>query len=145
MAQTGQAGRGAAARAGGGAGCWRSRLALRDHAGRWPGSASTIFPKHGLPDEDFVGYRIASPAEIDAVLCEAVVAIDANVLLDLYRFQPRTSRDLIKTLRSLGDRLVVPHQAFLEFWRQRQHSEDGPGGARRDRADGVAWPRVFEC
>ena len=86
---------------------------------------------HGLYDEDFIGYKIASSAELDAALHEAVVAIDANVLLDLYRFRPQTSQDLIKTLRSLGDRLVVPHQALREFWRRRQHAEDSPSAATK--------------
>jgi PIN like domain len=86
---------------------------------------------HGLYDGDFVGYKIASSAELDAALREAVVAVDANVLLDLYRLPPRTSRDLIKTLRSLGDRLVVPHQALRESWRRRQRAQDSPGGATR--------------
>jgi hypothetical protein len=80
----------------------------------------------GLYDGDFVGFKIASSAEGDAALREAVVAVDANVLLDLYRFRPQTSRDLINTLRSLGDRLVVPHQALREFWRRRQRSRDSP-------------------
>ena len=46
-------------------------------------------PMHGLYDGDFIGYKIASQAEVDAALREAVVAVDANVLLDLYRFRPR--------------------------------------------------------
>jgi hypothetical protein len=86
---------------------------------------------HGLYDGDFVGYKIASSAEIETALREAVVAVDANVLLDLYRFRPKTSQDLIKTLRSLGDRLVVPHQALREFWRRRQRAHDSPGIATR--------------
>jgi PIN like domain len=86
---------------------------------------------HGLYDGDFVGFKIASSAELDAALREAVVAVDANVLLDLYRFRRQTSRDLIKTFRSLGDRLVVPHQALLEFWRRRQRAEDSPGPATK--------------
>jgi hypothetical protein len=92
---------------------------------------------YGLYDGDFVGYKIASPAELEAALREAVVAIDANVLLDLYRFRFQTSRDLIKTLRSLGDRLVVPHQALREFWRRRQRSQDSPGGATRAAIDAL--------
>lgn len=90
---------------------------------------------HGLYDGDFVGYKIASSADLDAALREAVVAVDANVLLDLYRFRPQTSRDLIRTLRSLGDRLVVPHQALREFWRRRQRAEDGPGPATKAAAE----------
>ena len=92
---------------------------------------------HGLYDGDFVGYKIASSAELDAALREAVVAVDANVLLDLYRFRPQTSRDLIKTLRSLGDRLVVPHQALREFWRRRQRAQDSPGGATKAATDAL--------
>jgi PIN like domain len=60
---------------------------------------------HGLYDGEFVGFKIASSEQLDAALREAVVAVDANVLLDLYRFRPQTSQDLIKTLKSLGDRL----------------------------------------
>jgi hypothetical protein len=86
---------------------------------------------HGLYDEDFVGYKIASPTELDAALREAVVAVDASVLLDLYRFRPQTSRDLIETLKSSGDRLVVPHQALREFWRRRQRAQDRSRADRR--------------
>src|SRR5262245_16947134 len=79
----------------------------------------------------------ASPAEADAALREAVVAVDASVLLDLYRFRPQTSRDLIETLRSLGDRLVVPHQALREFWRRRQRAHDSPAAATKVATDAL--------
>lgn len=85
----------------------------------------------GLYDGDFAGFKIATPDELDTALREAVVAVDANVLLDLYRFRPRTSQDLIKTLKGLGDRLVVPHQAIREFWRHRQRSPGSPRGATK--------------
>ncbi|MEU6789324.1 hypothetical protein ABZ912_59955 [Nonomuraea angiospora] len=39
---------------------------------------------NGLYDGEFAGFKIASPEELDSALREAVVAIDANVLLDLY-------------------------------------------------------------
>jgi len=38
---------------------------------------------NGLYDGEFVGFKIASSDEIDTALREAVVAIDANVLLDV--------------------------------------------------------------
>jgi len=47
----------------------------------------------GLYDGDFVGFRRPGGDEIDAALAEAVVAIDANVLLNLYRF---SSTDLAR-------------------------------------------------
>ena len=86
---------------------------------------------NGLYDGEFAGFKIASPEELDTALREGIVAVDANVLLDLYRFRPQTSQDLIKTLKSLGDRLVVPHQALREFWRRRQRSQDSPRGATK--------------
>lgn len=93
---------------------------------------------NGLYDGEFAGFQIASPEELDTALREAVVAIDANVLLDLYRFRPQTSQDLIKTLNSLDDRLVVPHQALREFWRRRQRSQDSPRGATKMATDALA-------
>ena len=93
---------------------------------------------HGLYDGEFIGFKIASSQEIDVALREAVVAVDANVLFDLYRFRPQTSKDLIKTLKSLGDRLVVPHQAIREFWRRRQRSQDSPRGATKTATDALA-------
>jgi hypothetical protein len=92
---------------------------------------------HGLYDGDFFGYKIASSAELDIALGEAVVAVDASVLLDLYRFRSRTSRDLIQTLMGLGDRLVVPHQALREFWRRRQRVQDSPAGATKVATDAL--------
>jgi hypothetical protein len=92
---------------------------------------------NGLYDGEFIGFRIASSDELDTALREAIVAVDANVLFDLYRFRPQTSQDLIKTLKSVGDRLVVPHQALREFWRRRQRSQDSPRGATKTATDAL--------
>lgn len=57
---------------------------------------------NGLYDGEFVGFKMTCSEELDAALREAVVAIDANVLLDLYRFRPqRTVRGLM-SLSSAG-------------------------------------------
>lgn len=93
---------------------------------------------NGLYDGEFAGYKIASQEELDTALREAIVAVDANVLLDLYRFRSQTSSDLIKVLKSLGDRLVVPHQALREFWRHRQRSQASPRGATKSATDALA-------
>jgi hypothetical protein len=92
---------------------------------------------HGLYDGEFIGFKVASSEQLNAALRDAVVAVDANVLLDLYRFRPQTSQDLIKTLKTLGDRLVVPHQALREFWRRRQRSQDSPRSATKTATDAV--------
>jgi PIN like domain len=83
----------------------------------------------GFYDGDFIGFRTPASSEVDTALREAVVAVDANVLLNLYRFRAQTSQDLIKILERLGDRLVVPHQALREFWRHRQRSAASPQSA----------------
>jgi len=50
---------------------------------------------------------------------EATFAVDASVLLDLYRFSQEARGGLLEVLRSFGDRLWVPHQVAFEFHRNR--------------------------
>jgi hypothetical protein len=95
----------------------------------------------GLYDGEFVGFRVATAVELDTALREAVVAVDANVLLDLYRFRPQTSQDLIKILSGVGDRLVVPHQALREFWRRRHRTQDSPRFAAEAASDALVRPK----
>ena len=72
----------------------------------------------GIFDE-FPGYRLPSDSEKDSALQNALVVLDANVLLNLYRYNHSTRDDLFDVLRGFGDRLWVPHQAMREFWRNR--------------------------
>jgi hypothetical protein len=72
----------------------------------------------GIFDE-FPGYRLPSDREKDSALHNALVVLDANVLLNLYRYNDSTRDDLFEVLRGFGDRLWVPHQAMREFWRNR--------------------------
>jgi hypothetical protein len=51
----------------------------------------------------------------------ATFAFDANVLLDVYRFSPETSGALLGVIEKLGDRAWAPHQAALEYQRQRHN------------------------
>lgn len=100
---------------------------------------------HGLYDGEFAGFKAPSSKQLDGALRDAIVAVDANVLLDLYRFRPQTSQDLITVLQELGDRLVVPHQALREFWRRRQRSLDSPRRATREAADALAKSGRSAC
>lgn len=81
---------------------------------------------HGSPEQGnvgiydaFPGYRLPVDAEIDRALKSALVAVDANVLLNLYRYNEDTTKDLLGVFKMIGDRLWVPHQAIREFWRNR--------------------------
>ncbi|MEV1115776.1 PIN-like domain-containing protein [Actinosynnema sp. NPDC049800] len=67
----------------------------------------------------FPGYRRPSEDELADALRSALVVVDANVLLNLYRYNESTRDDLLGLLRGVGDRLWVPHQVMREFWRNR--------------------------
>jgi len=67
----------------------------------------------------FSDFYPPSDAEYKRIWGEAVIVLDTNVLLNLYRL-PSTARDeLIKVLELLQDRLWIPHQVGLEFQRRR--------------------------
>src|SRR6266571_2572433 len=68
-----------------------------------------IFPAFFRPSE--VGYK--------ALWKDAVFAIDANVVLNLYRYSTETRKQLEATLSALKPRLFIPHQAAREFLRNR--------------------------
>ena len=62
----------------------------------------------GIYDE-FPGYRLPSDDELNDALQSALVVVDTNVLLNLYRYNESTRNDLLEVLRQLGNRLWVPH------------------------------------
>jgi predicted nucleic acid-binding protein len=50
---------------------------------------------------------------------EAIVTVDANVLLNLYRYSSETRQELERSLRLVSDRIFIPHQAAKEFLNNR--------------------------
>ena len=69
--------------------------------------------------DDFAGHRVPDDSEVASALRSATVAVDTNVLLDLYRFSDATREAMLEVLVGLGERLFVPHQVMREFWRNR--------------------------
>jgi hypothetical protein len=69
--------------------------------------------------DDFAGHRVPDDGEVASALRSATVAVDTNVLLDLYRFSDATREAMLEVLVGLGERLFVPHQVMREFWRNR--------------------------
>lgn len=69
--------------------------------------------------DDFPGFRLPTDSELDSALRSALVVVDANVLLNLYRYNESTRDDLLGVLRHVGGRLWVPNQVIREFWRNR--------------------------
>ena len=68
----------------------------------------------------FEGYQTPSNEDYKRLLTSCLVVLDANVLLNLYRYDDAARDALIRVLEALGERLWVPHQVLVEFWRNRE-------------------------
>jgi hypothetical protein len=84
-----------------------------------PRTGETGSEPRGLYD-GFEAYRTPTENDYRNLLTAGLVVPDANVLLDLYRYDTPTRNDLLSVLGRLGDNLWVPHQVLLEFWRNRE-------------------------
>ena len=67
----------------------------------------------------FNGYYRPSDKEFDHIWETAAIALDANVLLNLYRYSTDTRDRLMSILKEFAPRLWLPHQAALEFHKNR--------------------------
>ncbi len=70
--------------------------------------------------DDFEGYRTPTLDEFHAVLTGGLVALDTNVLLNLYRYTDEARDDRFNVLERIREQLWVPHQALAEFWGSRE-------------------------
>ena len=69
--------------------------------------------------DQFAAYYPPDPERRREFITAGLVALDTNVLLDLYRMNTDAREDVVGLLRQLDVRLWVPHQAALEFHRNR--------------------------
>ena len=67
----------------------------------------------------FPGYYRPTATEFDDLWESGLIAVDANVLLSLYRYSPTTRKKLLRLFDRLRDRLWMPHQFASEFQRNR--------------------------
>jgi hypothetical protein len=67
----------------------------------------------------FRGYYRPSKAEFKKLWSEGLIIPDASLLLNLYRYSSSARSQLLDVLRKAGEQLWVPHQAALEFERNR--------------------------
>jgi hypothetical protein len=63
----------------------------------------------------FSGYYRPDEKEFSVLWKKCLFILDANVLLNLYRYPKKARRDLVKVLTLVNDRLWIPHQAALEY------------------------------
>jgi hypothetical protein len=61
----------------------------------------------------FPGYY--APEDFQQLWNEGTFVLDANVLLNLYRFPKSAAEDLLRVLGKVSSRLWLPHQAALEY------------------------------
>jgi PIN like domain len=67
----------------------------------------------------FPGYYRPSQSEFRKLWDKCIFVLDANVLLNVYRYSEETRNELLDILRKIESRLWVPHQAALEYQRNR--------------------------
>lgn len=67
----------------------------------------------------FLGYYPPTKEDRRVVYREGLISLDANALLDLYRFSHQARDEFFEVLEKLHLRLFVTHQAALEFYRNR--------------------------
>ncbi|WP_156758298.1 PIN-like domain-containing protein [Actinokineospora pegani] len=87
---------------------------------------------------DFEAYRPSTDAGFQEALREGVLAVDTNVLLNLYRYNKTTVQDLFKVLGAARERLFVPRQVLAEFWRSHQSVIGSLGSARKEATTALA-------
>ena len=67
----------------------------------------------------FPGYYRPTEKDFSNLWNSCIFVLDANVLLNLYRYSQETSKELIQILKQISNRLWVPHQAALEYQKNR--------------------------
>ncbi|NOU21066.1 MAG: DUF4935 domain-containing protein [Methyloglobulus sp.] len=67
----------------------------------------------------FIGHFRPTQDEFTQLWNESIFAIDANVLLNLYRYSSGTRNELEKALNQIKDKVFITHQAAKEFLKNR--------------------------
>jgi len=67
----------------------------------------------------FIGHFRPSKEEFSQLWEDSIFAVDANVLLNFYRYSPAARQELEKALIAIKDRVYIPHQAAKEFLKNR--------------------------
>jgi hypothetical protein len=67
----------------------------------------------------FYSYYKPTKKEFDEMWKEAIFVFDTNVLLDFYRYTPKTRIRLIDLIKYLQNRIWIPHQVAYEYHERR--------------------------
>lgn len=69
--------------------------------------------------KEFPGHFSGAAEDIEKIWEECIFVLDANVLLNLYRYSDFTCSKLLEVFEALSERLWVPHQVVLEYLNNR--------------------------
>jgi hypothetical protein len=69
--------------------------------------------------DEFWEYYPLTDEDIETINSDALVVLDANALLHSYRLSPSTAEAWLEMLEALAERVWIPHQAALEYQRNR--------------------------
>ncbi|WP_416056731.1 PIN-like domain-containing protein [Stenotrophomonas maltophilia] len=67
----------------------------------------------------FEGYYDPAESDIRALWADALIVLDTNVLLNLYRVPEKARKEIMNLLESQRERLWIPYQVAAEFQRNR--------------------------
>jgi hypothetical protein len=74
---------------------------------------------------EFAEYRDLDALEPANPTTGTIYAIDTNVLLNLYKFNKSTAREVLEALSRMSSTLFLPHHALFEFWSRREDVQRG--------------------
>ncbi|MFL0062745.1 PIN domain-containing protein [Tenacibaculum maritimum] len=69
--------------------------------------------------DTFPGYSRKTETEIKKIWQDGIIVFDTNVLLNLYRYSKATRETIIDLIKKFKDKIWLPHQAALEYNRNR--------------------------
>ncbi len=85
--------------------------------------------------DGFEAYLTPTDEGYSKVLREGLVVLDANVLLNLYRYTVAARDALLSVIEGLGSQLWLPHQVVHEFWRNRESVLRDPRDTKKTAAE----------
>lgn len=65
-------------------------------------------------------YEVYSQEKIAAIWEKAVIVLDTNILLNLYRYSESTRDNIIEVMEAFKDRLWMPYQVGIEYFNNRE-------------------------
>ena len=69
--------------------------------------------------ENFHGYYRPTKYEFIQLWNDGLFVLEANILLNMYRYTPKTRNEFINILEKISDRIWIPYQVALEYHKNR--------------------------